>query len=77
MPVSEWLIAKEPVPLSVDAVTDRHVSENRAGCVISVKTGDAIFIGPVTIAGTSYGRVSTSIIGMWGPKTHIQVDKCS
>jgi len=51
LPVKERLVAKKPLPLSVNLVAYRYICVEGAGGIIGVVAGSAVAIGPISIVG--------------------------
>ena len=79
LPVVKWLVAKHPVPLSVNCVANSEVSEEQARCIVGIKAGqlslvcvaialaiawDECSVDPVCVPCKSFLQANT--IGVWG-----------
>lgn len=51
LPVKERLVAKKPLPLSVNLVAYRYICVEGAGGIIGVVAGNGVIVGPIAIVG--------------------------
>lgn len=50
LPVEERLVAKKPLPLSINFIIHRYICVEGARGIVGVVAGNAVAIGPVAIA---------------------------
>lgn len=49
LPVEQWLITQEPLPLSVNGIVHRNIRKDRAGRIIGIKARSGRLIRPIPI----------------------------
>lgn len=71
LPVKEWLITKEPLPLSIDGVVDGCIREHRVGRVVCVVAGGCGVGGPVAVVCACWVSLASGfkfeVAGCWLP----------